>query len=484
MDSEPSGESLQELIETAAAGGQATGFMLAEGIDRCPIPVLVLDREHRIAHWNKALESLSGLPAGEMTGSRDQWRAFYPQQRPTLADLILDDAIDAQIDTYYHGKYRKSGLIEGAFEAEDFFPALGGDGRWLFFTAALLRNTAGEVIGAIETLQDVTARRRSEAALLESRRFLTQVVDGSSVPTFVIDRSHRVTHWNRACEALTGTAACTMIGSRAQWRPFYATERPLMADLIVDRANETAIRAHYAEKCRPSALIEGAFEAENFFPHFGDTGRWLYFTAAPLYGADGAVIGAIETLQDISERKRAEQALRESEERYRRLSITDALTGLFNSRHFYAQIESECGRALRYRHPLALLLLDADNFKLLNDRHGHLEGDQALQTLARVIQSSLRDADSAYRYGGEEFSVLLPETGLDAAAQLAERLRERFAATPLRLATGQIIHCSVSIGVAEYRAGESMRDLIQRADAGVYHAKHLGRNRVVRMSDD
>jgi diguanylate cyclase (GGDEF)-like protein/PAS domain S-box-containing protein len=472
---------MDDILKHTSNPVNSTGIMLAECVERCPIPIFVLDRQHSIVHWNKALESLSGIPSDKMLGSQDQWRAFYPSQRPTLADLILDGALGNAIEHYYQNKFRRSALIDGAFEAEDFFPEIGENGRWLFFTAAPLKDSTGRVVGVIETLQDVTTRRRAEAALQENRSFLAQIVDGSSVPSFVIDNEHLVTHWNRACEMLTGVAARDMIGTREQWRAFYKSERPVMADLILSGALEQDVDRFYHGKFRPSTLVRGAFEVEDFFPHFGESGRWLFFTAAPLRDAAGKFIGAIETLQDITEQKRAEQALKESELRYRTLSITDGLTTLYNSRHFYEQLGHEIERANRYQRPLSLLLLDADNFKQINDTYGHVEGDRVLQSLAQVIKSCLRSADSAYRYGGEEFTAILPEANIQAAELLAERLREAFATTPLKLSSGATIHSTVSIGVTQYVSQESIQRLVRRADDGVYQAKSKGKNCVVTL---
>jgi len=313
-------------------------------------------------------------------------------------------------------------------------------------------------------------------------QILSQIVEGNPVSTIVIDAQHRVTHWNRACAVLTGVPAGEMIGRSEQWRAFYPAPRPILGDLIVSGASEQAIRSFYDGKFRPSLLIEGAYEAEDFFPAFGQGGRWLFFTAAPLRDADGQVIGAIETLQDVTERHRAEEALRESEERYRLLSLTDSLTGLFNRRYLHLCLQGEMDRAYRYARPLSLLLLDCDHFKMINDTWGHLVGDRVLQELAKLIGSSLRSCDQAFRYGGEEFIVLLSETSGEDARWLAERLRSAFAALAGVCGVQPSSQFTVSIGVAEYRAGESESAFINRADQAVYEAKRSGRNRVVLTS--
>ena len=310
----------------------------------------------------------------------------------------------------------------------------------------------------------------------EDKIVLTQLVEGNPVATIVIDAQHRVTHWNRACAQLTGMAAEQTIGTSEQWRAFYAEPRPIMADLIIDGALEAAVDRFYHDKFKRSELIEGTFEAEDFFPAFGQGGRWLFFTAAAIRNAQGEVIGAIETLQDVTARRNAEEALRESEERYRQLSLTDSLTGLYNSRYLHQRLQSEMERAARYQRPLALLVLDCDNFKSVNDRFGHLDGDKVLQALAGVIGRCLRNSDSGFRYGGEEFILLLPETTGEAAHILAERLRAGFANEAIESGSGLPITCTVSIGVAESVAGESESSLIRRADVACYEAKRRGKN--------
>ena len=148
-----------------------------------------------------------------------------------------------------------------------------------------------------------------ERELVERERFLSQIIQGNTIPTFVINKDHLVTHWNRACEKLSGYKAEDIVGTNKQWLPFRPKERPSMADVIVDEMEEDEIRRYYGDRWRKSALIEGAYEAEEFFPHIGEKGKWLFFAAAPIRGADGETVGSIETLWDITERRKAQEAL-------------------------------------------------------------------------------------------------------------------------------------------------------------------------------
>ena len=148
-----------------------------------------------------------------------------------------------------------------------------------------------------------------EKELVERERALSQIIQGNTIPTFVINKDHIVTHWNSACEKLTGYKAEEIVGTNKQWLPFRGEERPIMADVVVDGMNEKETKKYYGHKWRNSALIEGAYEAEDFFPHIGEEGRWLFFTAAPIKSADGKTVGSIETLWDTTERKEAQEAL-------------------------------------------------------------------------------------------------------------------------------------------------------------------------------
>ena len=318
----------QELIEPgeegAGAGRPAQAVlenekMLSQIIQTSPIPTFVMDNKHTITHCNKAFEKLLDLPADQIIGTHTEWLEADSKVSPYMADFIVEQAPEEEMAWYYGGKCRKSSLIEGAYEAEAFFPGMGEKGQWLLLTAAPLKDAEGNVIGAVETLQNVTESRLTEEALKESEKTLFQIVEGSSIPTFVINGSHIMTHCNRAFENLTGIRRGSILGTRGQWMSFYAKERSVLADFIVDKTPEQEIVRRYGDKCRKSPLIEGAYEAEDFFSDLGESGKWLFFTAAPITDDQGNILGAIETLQDVTERKRSEEALRESEKRYRAL---------------------------------------------------------------------------------------------------------------------------------------------------------------------
>jgi len=171
-------------------------------------------------------------------------------------------------------------------------------------------------------------------------------------------------------------------------------------------------------------------------------------------------------------------------EKLQKLAVTDGLTKLYNSRSFYTQLETEVDRFNRYKHPLALLLLDLDHFKDYNDSYGHLEGDKVLVRFSQIIKSCLRANDTAYRYGGEEFTVILPETGGEEAGLVAQRIRaaledERFA--PIN---GKEVKITISIGVTEYQPKEELSSFIQRADRAMYRSKQKGRNLVSALYAD
>jgi len=171
--------------------------------------------------------------------------------------------------------------------------------------------------------------------------------------------------------------------------------------------------------------------------------------------------------------------VRDARERLESLAITDALTHLYNRRHFQDTVEKEIRRSIRESRPLSLLLLDLDRFKQFNDQWGHTEGDAELTRVADVVQKNIRSTDSAFRYGGEELAVLLPSCPKVQALPVAEKIRAAVAVHPPRPSSGAAF-TTVSIGVATFpEDGEAVRALVDAADAALYAAKAQGRDRVV-----
>ncbi|MCK9284870.1 MAG: diguanylate cyclase [Rhodocyclaceae bacterium] len=227
--------------------------------------------------------------------------------------------------------------------------------------------------------------------------------------------------------------------------------------------------AEFSRHNREARENRTAFNWEGRLLHEGHS-RWVHLESLPRRADNGDLVWT-GVLYDISERKAVEAELQ-------RLATTDSLTGLANRHHFLAQTSLEMARVKRFGDPAALLMLDLDHFKLVNDTYGHATGDTVLKAFAATLRGSLRQIDLAGRLGGEEFGVLLPGTSTESARQFAERLRENVAAMDVQ-GWGKTIPVKVSIGVARIAADDATPDnVLARADSALYRAKSLGRNRV------
>ena len=254
-----------------------------------------------------------------------------------------------------------------------------------------------------------------EKELVESERTMSQIIQGSTIPTFVINKDHIVTHWNKACEKLTGFSADEIVGTNKQWVPFRSEARPIMGDVIVEQMKEEEIIRYYGAKWHKSALIEGAYEGEEYFPNLGENGKWLLFTAAPLKSPGGEVIGAIETLWDKTEDKKAEEEkARHTRELYALVSIYMALStslDLENKIHVAAQ---EIGNYLS-ADSICIFLKQAEG----NYRHAYCSG--SLQHKVHENRGEEIDSliDSVARSGEISFFDDIPTNGHDDTGFLA-----------------------------------------------------------------
>ncbi len=299
--------------------------LLERIIQGSPIPTFVIGKDHRVIFWNRALEELSQISAGEVVGTSNHWTAFYRAERPCMADLLVDDDIES-IPQWYRGHVSQSKLVENAFESTDFFPELGKAGKWLHFTAAAIRDSRGGLVGAVTTLEDITDIKLAEDALKESRQQLGDIIDFLPDATLVIDKERRVIAWNRAMEEMTGIRAADILekGDYEYALPFYGERRPILIDLVLGRQEELEARNAKADKS--TTLLS----SETYVPALMGTGAYLFGKASALRDSKGNIVGAIESIRDITERRRVEDALAQAEEKYRSI-FENAVTGIYQS---------------------------------------------------------------------------------------------------------------------------------------------------------
>ena len=218
---------------------------------------------------------------------------------------------------------------------------------------------------------------------------------------------------------------------------------------------------------------------------FNEMTKKLAFTVQRLTNKEEELLGlTAELKQEIEARIKVEVNLRASESRYRKMAVYDWLTGVYNRRHFMELAQSELGRSLRGGMPMSLVMLDVDHFKQFNDAFGHLNGDLCLQHVAGVITSTVRRMDVVARFGGEEFVIMLPETELETAFAVAERIRATLEALPVKLELGETATITASLGVTEVQQDSDLdlenmaMQAINWADMAMYQAKTAGRNKV------
>jgi diguanylate cyclase (GGDEF)-like protein/PAS domain S-box-containing protein len=310
--------------------------------------------------------------------------------------------------------------------------------------------------------------RMMEEALRESEEKYRQLIDNMADVITVIDMNMRFTYVSPSIIRIRGYTA-----EEAVAQTFEQVMTPVSLQIFTKVIeDEMKLEANGTADPKRSRIIE-----------------------LDLYTKDGSIVcmennlsflrdearkpsGLILMSRDITERKRADKAQRESEKRYRELNIIDEQTNLYNSRYFYFQLKIEIDRVIRYGGALTIMLLDIDNFREFNDSYGFLAGDEVLHRLGQVLKRSLRQTDSAYRYKGEEFTVILPMTTGKSGSVIAERIRNEFKKESFSHGPDNKIHMTASIGIAQYKLFEDMKSLIKRVDELKYQAWKNGKDRV------
>ena len=223
------------LLSSSEIKVQGSHHRLHQIIEFLPDATFVIDREGRVVAWNRAIEDLTGVKAEEMLGKGDHEYAlpFYNKRRPVMIDLVIAD--DHCLDHMYAYVKRD----KERYESESFIPHLKPGGAYLYNTARALYDDEGRMMGAIESIRDITDQKKAEAALEESRRQLAEIIDFFPDALFVIDNRSQVVAWNRAMEELTDIPAETIIGKGDYEHalPFYGERRPILIDLALSWMN-------------------------------------------------------------------------------------------------------------------------------------------------------------------------------------------------------------------------------------------------------
>lgn len=222
-------------LKKKIAALEEENLLLKNIIHKAPIPIFVLDRFHKIIHFNQALEEISGFRAEDMIGTRHQWKAFYAKKRPVMADLIIDDAPDEHIIDLYGPKYKKALSNKKLFAATDFFPDLPPAGKWLFFTAAAVFDSKGNIAGAVETLQDVTPEKTKEQEVFDLYQTYQKVLEFIPYPIILYDAQGRVSYVNPSFSNVFGWSLDEVKGSILPFVPENLKEETTM---VLDRFKE------------------------------------------------------------------------------------------------------------------------------------------------------------------------------------------------------------------------------------------------------
>jgi diguanylate cyclase (GGDEF)-like protein/PAS domain S-box-containing protein len=300
-------------------------------------------------------------------------------------------------------------------------------------------------------IADVTLRKRAEEALRRRETMVRTILDAAPSPLIVSRlEDGQVLFINEPAAEMFELPLDKVVGRRAP--DFYV--RPEDRRTVVETLSRTGRVDGYAVQLQTT---EGH--------------RFWGLLNARLFDLDGAPTMMVG-FADVSAQKVLEEQLRAE-------ATTDALTGLLNRRRFIELSEVELARAARYGHPITVVMLDLDHFKVINDTFGHGFGDTVLHKLSSVLRNHLRRSDVVGRMGGEEFAVLLPQTETTPAVATLERVRGAVETMALDGEARSDRRVTVSIGLVGLRAGETLDEVLRRADAALYKAKAAGRNRLV-----
>ena len=430
---------------------------LTRAVDQSPASILITDLDGNIEYVNPRFTAVTGYTLDEVVGKNP--RFLQSGQMPESVYQDLWRSLSAGNEWRGELVNRKK---DGTLHHESV-------------VISSIKNPDGMESHYLAVREDITERKQAEEALRVSEARHRLVADNARDVIWTMAPDGRITYISPSIEQVRGlTPAQAMQQTIEEIHPpsSQAISLGYFTSLFTDLAAG-----------RPLNSFRGELE---YFCNDGST-IWTEVMAHPIV-SQGQLVEIIGVTRDISEHKRLVLALQQAKEaaeqanaalqhanaELAKIATTDVLTGIWNRRHFLEMASTLKSQASRHGHPLSLLLLDIDHFKLINDHHGHPTGDQVLIELTRRLKQAVRGTDMLARWGGEEFVLLSPGCGANEAVRLAEKLRALVADLPF----ADVGRVTISLGAAELQPDETIDSLFKRVDTALYEAKAAGRNTV------
>lgn len=435
-----SSSSANKLASLTALAQQFANDLSREVLDEMGAFVFATDVRGRYVYANSMVLRLLGKTLPEVLGKTfdDFVRMEYDEDRRSIDRKVL---IDGEV-------------VER--EERNVIPAT-GEVRTYWSIKKPMHDAAGAITGMVGVSYDITEKKRLEDELREQKALLAVILDNVDALVYMKGEDRRFRYANQRVAEVFGTPADDIVGK---------LDEQLMPREVAD---------HFWRQDQEILLSGQRSVSEQEVTDANGRARHYWSVVVPWTQADGgrAVIGLSTDITELHELK----------EELQRQARTDGLTGLANRRYFQECAQVEFERSRRYQRALSLIAVDIDHFKDINDRHGHPVGDRVLCTLTQCIQESLRGNDVFARTGGEEFCILLPETQVSAAVELAERLRAHLGMCVVL--NDLDVRVSASFGVTSLDEWDERFDQVfARADRALYAAKAQGRDRVVCLATD
>jgi diguanylate cyclase (GGDEF)-like protein/PAS domain S-box-containing protein len=308
--------------------------------------------------------------------------------------------------------------------------------------------------------KEIAERKITQIGLEESVEFLNSIFDSIRDPFVILDRDLRIIRVNNAYARIKGKPVDSLAGGTC-YRILEGRDN-ICDNCVIEKTFKSG------EPCikEKKVLLPEGSEA------------WFELYTYPIYDKESSIRYVIEYTRDITGRKKAEEETKRLIKELEELSRTDSLTGVFNRRVLLELLEYNLNRAKRYSNNLSVILCDVDRFKEINDTYGHPVGDVVLKTIAQLMRDTLRSIDIIVRYGGDEFLIMLPETALYGAMDVAERIRNGVEKTQISVSDNININLTLSLGVVDCKDISDVNDILRIVDYALYESKKGGRNRI------